>query len=322
MTSEIPLSVIKKIYRKIKLIRISEEKIIEEYHKNEMKTPMHMSYGQEAITASVASIFKNNYVVGSYRSHASFLSHTEKIKTFFSELYGRIDGTCKGKSGSMHLSDIDSGFLCSSAIVSSGFPMAIGHAYSQKVMKSNNLTTIYFGDGAVEEGTFWETINFASLKSLKMLFVCEDNDYAVTTRKANRWGFKSMKSFINNFNILYLNDNSNDSIKFYKKLIAAKKHLNANKGPVFMHVKCLRYLQHCGINSDISAAYRNPNDILEVQQNDTLDKLCKYIKKNKLNFNTNKVDQEIKIEIQEAIEFAKSSPYPSKKDLLESVYYE
>ena len=162
-----------------------------------MKTPMHMSYGQEAITAAVSSVFKNNYIIGSYRSHASFLSHTEKIKTFFSELYGRIDGTCKGKSGSMHLSDIDSGFLCSSAIVSSGFPMAIGHAYSQKVLKSKNLTTIYFGDGAVEEGTFWETINFASLKSLKILFVCEDNDYAVTTRKANRWGFKSMKSFIN-----------------------------------------------------------------------------------------------------------------------------
>ena len=80
-----------------------------------------------------------------------------------------------------------------------------------------------------------------------------------------------------------------------------------------MHVKCLRYLQHCGINSDISAPYRNPNDILELQQNDTLDKLRKYIKKNKLNFNANKVDQEIEREVQEAIEFAKSSPHPSKK---------
>jgi TPP-dependent pyruvate/acetoin dehydrogenase alpha subunit len=104
--------------------------------------------------------------------------------------------------------------------------------------------------------------------------------------------------------------------------MAAKKHLDSNKGPVFMHVKCLRYLQHCGINSDISAVYRNPHDILEVQQNDTFDKLCKYIKKNKLNINTNKVDDEIEREVQEAIKFAKSSPHPSKKDLLESVYYE
>ena len=139
---------------------------------DEMKTPMHLSIGQEAISAAVIeSLTRADQVVGTYRSHGIYLAKTLETDKFFAELYGRATGSSKGKAGSMHLSAPDYGYLGSSAIVATHLPLALGAAMANKIKGNDQLVAVFFGDGAIDEGVFFETMNFACLHGLRMIFV-------------------------------------------------------------------------------------------------------------------------------------------------------
>jgi TPP-dependent pyruvate/acetoin dehydrogenase alpha subunit len=243
---------LKEIYSRMYLIRRAEEKICDLYPEDDMKTPMHMSMGQEAAPAAIAVAFGDkSRVVSTYRSHAPFLAQTRNVNKFFCELYGKINGTARGRSGSMHLADPERGHICSTAIVGAGLPMALGIAFASKYKSDESVAITYFGDGAIEEGGFWEALNAASLMRLPLLMVCEDNEYAVHTKKNERRGFVSISKIIDAFDCLYIFDDSNDAEQIYRKALAAKQVLHKEYRPVFMHIKCLRYLEHVGIRNDI-----------------------------------------------------------------------
>jgi len=316
------LPILQEIYFRMYLIRSSELKICELYHEDEMKTPMHMSMGQEAAPAAISlALGVKSKIISTYRSHAPFLAHTKQVNKFFCELFGKDNGTAAGRSGSMHLADIENNYICSTAIVAAGLPLGLGVAFSEKYNLTGNFCIVYFGDGAIEEGSFWETLNAASLMQLPLLFVCEDNDYAVHTKKNERRGFSSIKSIVESFECDYIFDESNDAEEIYNKCLMAKKSLE-NSRPVFFHIKCIRYLEHVGIKNDFEAYYRNCSD-KDIHVNyDALQLIRnKLINASSLT-ETIKIEDEIDRKINAAVNLAKLSSFPQKNELLTGVYFD
>ena len=313
------------LYGRLYLSRQSEKKIIEFYPQNDMKTPMHMSMGQEAAPAAIAEVMGiDAQVISTYRSHAQFLTHTKNPNKFFCELYGKINGTARGRSGSMHLSDIRAGYICSTAIVGAGLPLATGVAFANKRKQTNKIAVVYFGDGAIEQGCFWESLNVSSLMGLPVLFVCEDNHYAVSTPKERRHGFKSLENIVNEFGIQYYFDSSNDSVQICSIVEKAKKFILDGSRPAFLHIKCHRMLEHVGIkiNSDCERDQPSIDHANFFLSKDAL-VVCREIILNKGVLVCDLVITERKIdyEIDQAISLAKSSDFPESDDLLKGVYY-
>lgn len=317
---EISLQLYEKLYR----TRQVEKRIIDLYLENEMKTPMHMSMGQEAISAAVAqAIYGNGDIIATYRSHAPFLSITGDVNTFFYEMYGRECGFAEGKSGSMHLSLPEKSHLYSTAIVAGGLPIALGVAFSYKQLGNGRTVAVFFGDGAVEEGAFWESINIASVMRLPVFFICEDNGLAVHARQHIRHGFSSLESVIrcfNNCNFFF--DDSNDVESLHDKCIAAINHCNSGKGPAFLHVKCFRYLEHVGINKDFHYGYRTIDEFEPWLKRD-----CVMLQRTRL-IDRGLENQIIEFEffcdteIEQAIAQAKEAPLPKPERLWAGVFYE
>ncbi len=240
------------------LIRKAEEEIRKYYNEDEMKTPMHMSMGEEAVAAGVChALGIEDQVFASYRSHAAFLAKTQDTDFFFAEMYGKDTSFLKGKGGSMHLCHPQYGFMATSAIVAGHIPVAVGAAFANKVQKNNRLVAVFFGDGAIDEGVFWESINAACLYALPVLFICEDNGLAVHTSSAQRRGYASITPILSNFNCKVLESDSTDVEEIYNLTLSSIDHIHNKCQPCFMNLKYYRYLEHVGINCDFDAGYRN-----------------------------------------------------------------
>jgi acetoin:2,6-dichlorophenolindophenol oxidoreductase subunit alpha len=171
-----------RMFETLSLIRAVGEKIVEEYPRQEMKCPVHLSIGQEASAVGVcASLEKGDVIFSNHRCHAHYLAKGGNLKKMIAELYGREAGCTGGWGGSMHLTDIKAGLLGSSSIVSGSISIAVGSALAFKMQGKNNISVVFFGDGAAEEGVFYESMNFASMMKLPVIFVCENNRLAVDT---------------------------------------------------------------------------------------------------------------------------------------------
>jgi len=226
-----------------------------------MKTPMHMSMGAEAISVGVCeALGARGQVFGTYRSHALYLAKTEDTDDFFAEVYGKETALLKGKGGSMHLCSPDHGFMGTSAIVASIIPVAAGCAFANKRANNGRMVAVFFGDGAVEEGVFWESMNLACLMKLPMLFVCEDNGLAVHASKAERQGFKSITEIVSKFNCLVYEAETTDTEAIYNLTRQAVKQVNAHGMPAFLRLEYFRYLEHVGVNEDFDAGYRRRDE--------------------------------------------------------------
>lgn len=255
------LALARKIYEMLFLVRRSEDYIIKYYHEDEMKTPMHMSMGQEAIPVGVcAALGDDGDIFSSYRSHAPFLAKTRDVDGFFAELYGRVTGVGAGKGGSMHLANIDQGHLCSTAIVASGIPVAVGTAFANMRLGTGRMTATFFGDGAIDEGNFWESLNAACVMRIPVLFVCEDNGLAVHTTKATRHGYRSIGDVVRRFDCVVAEDDSNDAQRIHDITAEAIARCRDERKPAFLRFGCYRYLEHVGINPDFDAGYRDKRE--------------------------------------------------------------
>lgn len=247
----------KKIYRKMLLIRNCEKKIQEYYHENEMKTPMHMSIGSEHISATICSILgKRAQVYSSYRTHAPFLAQTEDTDQFFYEMYGRKESVLQGRGGSMHLCYPEKGFMYSSAIVASQIPIAVGAAWANKQKDNDKIVCCYFGDGAMEEGVFWESLNLACLKKLPIIFICEDNHLAVNTQKKYRRGFRSELFQDHKWGCYCIR---NDNFYEFTEIDRLLHQVHISIRPLFIIAQYHRFCEHVGINiTDDSVKYSDP----------------------------------------------------------------
>src|SRR5216684_70260 len=178
-----------RLYRSLYRIRRLEEEVARVYPSDKIKSPVHLSIGQEAVSVAVCEALRPGDVVfGTYRGHALYLAKGGDMKQMVAELYGKATGCTKGKGGSMHLISLEAGMMGASAVVGTTVANAIGYAYALKHQGKQALIVSFFGDGATEEGVFAESLNFAVLKQLPILFVCENNRYAIHTHQSRRQG--------------------------------------------------------------------------------------------------------------------------------------
>ena len=312
------------LFKKIYLIRRSEEKIIENYDDNEMKTPMHMSMGEEAICAGVnQALDKDDLIFGTYRSHGLYLARSQETDKFFAEMYGRKSGVVKGRGGSMHLSDPENGFLATSAVVASTIPVAVGAAFSLKLRKNNGICVVFFGDGAIDEGAFWESLNMACLFGLPVVFVCEDNGFAVHTPVALRHGYKSIADIVSKFNCVTIVENSTDAEVIYKTANKAKNIAKKRQMPVFLYIRYFRYLEHVGTHEDFDAGYRSRKEFEKWLKKDPLKLQLNKLRRSGLT--KTQIDglcRQIDLKIERSLEKAKTSQFPKDDELFKDVLYE
>ena len=270
---KISQKIITQIYYQILRIRKIESKISEEYDEWKMRCPVHLSIGQESIAAPLSVLFKNRKyeVLSSHRAHAHYLGKGGNLYKLISEIMGKSTGCSGGKGGSMHLSDKDAGFLLSTAIVANSIPVAAGVALSKKIKKEEGLALAFFGDGAIEEGVFYETINFSIIKNLPIIFICENNKYSVYSNLGVRQPKnRKIHKMVEKIGIKSLFSNGLDAIEIYKKYLFAKNYVEKKNKPIFLEINTYRYLEHCGPFNDDNLKYRTKKEIGFWKKNDPL----------------------------------------------------
>ena len=289
---------------------------------DEMKTPMHMSMGEEAIAVGVCQALQpEDPVFATYRSHATFLTKTDKIDDFFAEMYGKDTALLKGKGGSMHMCAPECGFMGSSAIVASIIPVAVGAAFANKRQDNGRLAAVFFGDGATEEGNFWESLNIACLMQLPVLFVCEDNGFAVHTPASLRHGFKSITDIVARFNCNVIKKSSTDVEVIYDLTRQAIDLIKTTQRPCFMHLKYYRYLEHVGVNEDFDAGYRSREEFAKWHRKDPVHLQRKKLLRQGIGEKEiARIEREISRRVDNSVRLAKEAPFTSSDELYNGVF--
>lgn len=308
------------LYRKAYLIRAAEGAIRKHYGADKMKTPMHMSTGEEGIVAGVCEALRPaDQVLGTYRSHGLYLAKSGETDRFFAEMYGKASGMAKGKGGSMHLTNVDAGLICTSAIVGTTIPVALGAAYANRMRGSDSVVAVFFGDGAVDEGVFWESLNAACAMNLRIVFVCEDNGFAVHVPKAQRHGYRSLPDVARQFDCKVYAESSTDAEVIYKLTRHAIAELDDGR-PAFMHLQYYRYLEHVGVNEDFDQGYRSKDEYERWLRDDPVDllrrRLLQYCEEAELR----SLEKSIDDQIEQSVRRADDAPFPSSDELLRDVY--
>ena len=239
-------------------IRAVEEKIALEYNKQKMRCPTHLSIGQEAVPTAISScINKNDFVVSTHRGHAHYLAKGGDLKAMIAEIYGKETGCSKGKGGSMHLIDTKVGFMGTSAIVGNSIPVGVGLALSSKLKKSDQISVVYLGDGAVEEGVFYESLNFAILQDLRVLFVCENNLYSVySSLDVRQPRDRKIASMVKGIGANSEQGDGNNVEECVKVCTHAINTIRSQGSPFFLEFATYRHREHCGPNFDNEIGYR------------------------------------------------------------------
>jgi TPP-dependent pyruvate/acetoin dehydrogenase alpha subunit len=315
---------LKQLYRKMLLIRMVEQKICELYPQQEMRCPVHFCIGQEAIAAGVCThLEREDYVLSTHRSHGHYLAKGGNLNAMMAEIYGKATGCCQGKGGSMHLVDLDAGFLAATPIVGSTIPIGVGTALASVLRGESRVTVVFFGDAAVEEGVFSESANFAVLKQLPVVFICENNFYSVNSPLSVRQpqgreiiqvaAGHGMESF---------QGDGNNVLEIYQLAQRAIAKARKGFGPTFLEFKTYRWLEHCGPNSDLDLECRSESDFQEWRRRCPIEMLTKLMTSNGSVSSEELEDiaAELASQIGDAVRFAKESPFPDEALLLKHVY--
>ena len=302
----------KKLIESMLRIRLVEESIAERYSEQKMRCPTHLSIGQEAISVGVcANLTKQDQVLSTHRAHAHYLAKGGCLKSMIAEIYGKVSGCSKGMGGSMHLIDTSVGFMGSTAIVGNTIPVAVGLALEKKLHNKKSIACVFFGDGATEEGAFYESLNFAIIHSLPILFICENNLYSVYSglevrQPPKRKIYKMVKAM----GISVHHGNGNDVEEVFRIVKHAKSNITQGGGPQFLEFDTYRWREHCGPNYDNDLGYREESEFLYWKKKDPL----KVFYTNNSKEYIDKKIQKINKEIDNAHSLADHANYPSLKD--------
>ncbi len=305
------LKILENLYERMLKIRITEETIAEKYSEWEMRCPTHLSIGQEAIASGVCGNLTNkDFVLSTHRSHAHYLAKGGDMNGMIAEIYGKSTGCSAGKGGSMHLIDKTVGFMGSTAIVGNTIPIAVGLALSIQLKGTNNISCVFFGDGAIEEGVFYESVNFAVLKNLPVLFICENNLYSVYSplgvrQPANRKIHEMVKAL----GIEATSGNGNNVSEVHKMTNNAVEKIKAGNGPQFIEFSTYRWLEHCGPNFDNDIGYRTEKEFKDWKEKDPV-QFCENEILNLTDNEVKKYHNDAQTIVKAAFEFAKNSPFP------------
>jgi pyruvate dehydrogenase E1 component alpha subunit len=321
--NEISIDIFLRLYTVITRIRKVELKIEELYHEDEMKTPVHLCIGQEVVSAAVCeNLNKNDYVFSNHRGHGHYIAKGGDLKAMIAELYCKETGCSRGRGGSMHLIDTSVGLMGSSSIVSGGIPLAIGAAMGSVMKKDGRVSVVFFGDAASEEGVLYESMNFAALKKLPVVFVCENNFYSVFSHQTARQAVTDITTRPRAFGIPAYKVDGRDVIDAYKKSKEAIDTVRSGNGPAFIECRAYRWRGHAGPGDSLKDKYRKNDEWqewinccpVEKYKKVLLDKGILTEKKIK------EINEIIDAEINDAFVFAQESPLPEKNELTKHLY--
>jgi len=316
----------REILNKLYLIRDLEEKIAAHYSEGKMRCPTHLSIGQEGAPAALSVLLSDkDFAVSTHRAHAHYLAKGGCPNAMMAEIFGKATGCSGGRGGSMHLIDENVGFKGSTAIVGNTIPVGVGLALSQKMRKQDNLTVVYLGDGATEEGSFYESANFAVLKSLPVIFVCENNLYSVYTGLEKRQPKdRKIHQLAESIGLKSFHGDGNDVVQSYQIFQNAVNHIKQGNGPCFVELETYRWREHCGPNYDNHIGYRSEQEFLTWQQKEPIARFEQWLNENSQlstnDFSASRANINTKIE--QAFKFASESPFPKAHTMKNHVYSE
>jgi len=308
---------LERIYRSLRLIRRAEEEVARIYPSDKIKSPVHLSIGQEAASVGICEALRADDVVApTYRGHAAFLAKGASLRGLMAELYGKATGVAGGKGGSMHLIDMSHNVLGASAVVGTTIPIALGYALALKSMRSDRIVVSFFGDGATEEGVFAESLNFASLHKLPVLFVCENNHYAIHTPISRRWAAPRLCERVETYGIPAHAVEDGDVLKLRALTAEIVARLRGGDGPAFIECRTYRWREHVGPNEDYDAGYRPRADLKPWLDSDQVGRIGAMLAPDR----RAAIDTEVEREIEDAIAFAETSPFPAIEALHTNVF--
>ena len=310
----------------MKRIRLVEERIAECYPQGKMRCPMHLSIGQEAAAIGVGLALKHSdLAVSSHRAHAHYLSKGGDLKAMLAEIYGKATGCSSGRGGSMHLIDTKIGFMGSTAIVANSMPVGVGLALSLQLRKSSAVSAVFCGDGSLEEGAFYESANFAAVRKLPVLFVCENNLYSVYSHLRVRQPHgRKIHKMVEAIGVPTLLVDGNDPQAVHEAALEAIAHIRNGQGPFFLELTTYRWREHCGPNYDNDIGYRTEEEFQEWKRKDPIPLFEeKLLTESMLDKRAVKyMEDEIQAEIRAAFDFAESSPFPEPERAFQGIFAE
>jgi TPP-dependent pyruvate/acetoin dehydrogenase alpha subunit len=308
-----------RLYRSLYRIRRLEEEVARVYPTDKIKSPVHLSIGQEAVSVGIcAALAPQDIVFGTYRGHALYLAKGGDLRRMVAELYGKATGCTKGKGGSMHLIAADQGMMGTSAVVGTTIANAVGYAYALRYGRRSHIVASFFGDGATEEGVFAESLNFAVLKRLPILFVCENNQYAIHTHQGRRQGTTEICARARANGLPAERISGNDLFFLCERAKEAVSQVRAGAGPRFLEILTYRWKEHVGPSQDYHLGYRTEEEAAPWIADDPVLRLRAQIEPAK----RARLEEEVEAEIAEAFAFAEASPYPEPEELFQDTFKE
>lgn len=308
------------MYRKMLEIRFFEEKVFELYGQNLVPGTIHLYAGEEAVAVGVCSVLnKGDYITSTHRGHGHCIAKGADLKRTMAEILGKETGYCKGKGGSMHIADFSIGMLGATAVVGAGLPIAVGAALSAKLRKTDQVVACFFGEGASNQGTFHESINMASAWKLPVIFVCENNLYAMGTRQSRIMNIENISDRAPSYGIPGVSVDGNDVLAVYEAAQVATERARRGEGPTLIECKTYRHKGHSRVDP---AKYRPREEVEEWLRKDPIKRLrSKLIQTNiSTEAELQEIEKKVSSAIEDAVKFAVESPYPAPEEALEDVY--
>ena len=314
------LKTIQRLYYKFLLIRTLEEEIVKRYIMGKMRCPTHLSIGQEGIAVAFSEIVKKkDFAISTHRPHAHYIAKGGCIKKLIAELYGKKTGCSNGIGGSMHLIDLKVNFMGSSSILGNSIPIGVGLGFSSKIKNVNNISFVFLGDEATEQGVFYESVNFSVIKKIPIIFICENNKYSVYSDLKPRQPLnRKIYKLVNSMGMKSFYSNGKNLFEMIKVLKASEKYVKNSKKPCFVEIDTFRWYEHCGVNKDDNLNYRSKKELHQWVKKDHLKFLEKKLS-NKKNL-IYKIKKKVQTEVQKAFIFAEKSNFPKNSDLFKGVY--
>ena len=309
------------MYRRMLCIRRFEEAALELSAAGELTGALHVAAGQEGeIVGACMALTRDDYMVGNHRSHGHPIGKGADMKGLMAELLGRKTGVNKGKGGSMHLADFSVGSLGETSIVGSGLPVAAGAALGAKMLKNGRVSLCFFGDGASNEGTFHESLNIAAIWKLPVIFLCENNGYAITTAAAYSVAVKDIARRADGYSIPGEVVDGQDVLAVFDAVTIAVARARMGAGPSLIEAKTYRYMDHAKGLPPVN--YRTAEEVAFWKTRDPIvllrERLLRDAQASTADIEA--LEQRVRSDVDAAVAFARESPEPNSEDAFEDVY--
>ncbi|MEE9419788.1 MAG: thiamine pyrophosphate-dependent dehydrogenase E1 component subunit alpha [Desulfatiglandaceae bacterium] len=311
------------MYRTMLRIRRFEEKLVELKARASIPGLLHLYIGEEATATGVcAALLPNDFITSTHRGHGHCIAKGGEISRMMAELFGRITGYCNGKGGSMHIANLELGILGANGIVGAGMPIAGGAGLSIKMRGTDQVVACFFGDGATNQGAFHESLNMAALWKLPVIYICENNQYAISVAQSRSTSIKDVYMRKDAYGIHGCMVDGNDVMAVYEAAQDAARRARNGEGPTLLECKTYRWRGHYEGEADRTYTYRTAEEIEGWKKGCPIERFRKKLLEEEtfVQEDFDRINLEVKQEIEEAIRFAEDSPFPEPKDALKGLY--